>query len=124
MKRKKRKVYSKNYQNVNVYKNQSFFYLFNKIDSINMIIPSSIKSIDVSSVFVSRVPRFLDEIEHNPELVLVVIKNDINRDFMEKIHPTDELFYFFMKKFISLPSDLNKVDPLELEKKVSEFFQL
>lgn len=88
------------------------------------IIPSRIKSIDVSSVFVSRVPRFLDEIEHNPELVLVVIKNDLNRDFMEKIHPTDELFYFFMKKFISLPSDLTKVDPLELEKKVSEFFQV
>jgi hypothetical protein len=88
------------------------------------IIPSHIKSIDVSSIFVSRVPRFLDEIEHNPTLVLVVIKNDGNRDFMEKIHPTDELFYFFMKKYISLPSDLTKVDPLELNKKVSEFFQV
>ena len=88
------------------------------------IIPSHIKSIDVSSVFVSRVPRFLDEIERNPTLVLVVIKNDGNKDFMEKIHPTDEVFYFFMKKFISLPSDLSKVDSLELNKKISEFFQM
>ena len=89
-----------------------------------MNIPSHIKSIDVSSVFVNRVPRFLDEIEHNPTLVLVVIKNDGNKDFMEKIHPTDDVFYFFMKKFISLPSDLTKVEPLELNKKMSEFFQV
>lgn len=89
-----------------------------------MNIPESIKSINVSNLFISRVPNFLNEIEHNPTVVLVVIKNEGNASFMEKIHPTDTHFFFFMKKYISLPFDLSLLDPIELNKKVDEFFSI
>ena len=87
-----------------------------------MNIPESIKSIDVSNLFILRVPQFLNEIENNPTVVLVVVKNKDNADFMEKIHPTDTQFFFFMKKYMSLPYDLNVIDPMELNQKVDEFF--
>lgn len=87
-----------------------------------MNIPPSISSIDVSNLFVARVPQFLDEIKANPTIVLVVVKNEGNASFMEKIHPTDSHFYFYMEKFISLPSDVSLVDSDDMQHKVHEFF--
>ena len=89
-----------------------------------MNIPDSIKSIDVSNLFISRVPQFLNEIENNPTVVLVVVKNKENAYFMEKINATDTIFFFFMKKYMSLPYDLSVIDPMELNQKVDDFFSI
>jgi hypothetical protein len=70
-------------------------------------IPSHLKVVDVSTLFISRVPQFLEEVEKNNSLVLLVKRNEWNKEFLSQIHPTDETFYFYKDKYMSLPSDVS-----------------
>ena len=69
-------------------------------------IPSHIKAVDVSTLFISRVPQFLSDVEKDHSLVLLVKRNEWNTEFLSKIHPTDETFYFYKDKYMSLPVDV------------------
>ncbi len=83
-------------------------------------IPSHVRVIDVSTLFVTRVPQFLSDLEKDPTLALLVKKNDLNKDFLDKIHPTDDTFYFYKDKYMSLPLDYTDD---ELIKTGVHFFQ-
>jgi hypothetical protein len=83
-------------------------------------IPDTITVKDVSYLFASHVPRFLEDLEKNPTLMLVVTKNETNAFFLTNIHPTDHTFYFYKDKYMSLPLDLTTVSQEELHKKGAE----
>jgi len=83
-------------------------------------IPSSITVKDVSYLFSSRVPQFLEDLEKNNKLMLVVTKNETNSFFLSNIHPTDHTFYFYKDKYMSLPLDLTTISQEELHKKGNE----
>ncbi len=83
-------------------------------------IPSSITVKDVSYLFASRVPHFLEDLEKNPTLMLVVTKNETNSFFLSNIHPTDHTFYFYKDKYMSLPLDVTTISQDELLRKGAE----
>lgn len=83
-------------------------------------IPSSITVKDVSYLFASRVPQFLEDLEKNHRLMLVVTKNETNSFFLTNIHPSDHTFYFHKDKYMSLPLDLTTISQEELLKKGNE----
>ena len=66
-------------------------------------IPSHLTIRDVSTLFISRVPQFLSDVEKDHSLVLVVTRNEFNNDFLSNIHNTDHTFYFYKDKYMSLP---------------------
>ena len=83
-------------------------------------IPSSITVKDVSYLFASRVPQFLEDLDKNSKLMLVVTKNETNSFFLTNIHPTDHTFYFYKDKYMSLPFDLTTISQEELLTKGNE----
>jgi hypothetical protein len=87
-------------------------------------IPSHLTIRDVSTLFISRVPQFLSDVEKDHSLVLVVTRNEFNTDFLSNIHPTDHTFYFYKDKYMSLPIHYESVyEPEELLNTGILFFQ-
>lgn len=76
-------------------------------------IPSHITIRDVSTLFISRVPQFLSDVEKDHSLVLVVTRNEFNSDFLSNINPTDHTFYFYKDKYMSLPINYESVYTME-----------
>ena len=72
-------------------------------------IPSHLKVKDVSTLFMTRVPQFLSDVEKDHSLVLIVQRNALNTEFLSKIHLTDDTFYFYKDKYMSLPCNYTSV---------------
>jgi len=68
-------------------------------------IPLHLTVKDVSTSFIHRVPKFLEDLEKNQNLVLLVCKDKTNEEFLSKINPTDSFFYFYKDKYMSLCAD-------------------
>jgi len=76
------------------------------MESLKEYFPREITLVDVSTTFLSRVPKFLDEIKEKENVILFLSKNIDNQNFLSKVHPTDIYFLFYKEKYISLPEPI------------------